>query len=156
MAGPRAAAALAVALALAACATNNACRQGLAVRSFPDGAPLMRVTLEEGDRFALSFRHSVTLRPIEERYVVEGGRIVQTAMLFDQHGPGLPDRAEPGLRWGREGDRFAVAMERPIERLVVRVAPAHDNRLMARRAIDLTQWGSRAVEIAPLACLDPT
>lgn len=151
----------------------------LEIRSVPDGAVLDRVPAPDG-RFALSFRHSVTLRPVIDRYAVAPGRAIrQTAAEFDQHGPGLPVDAEPGRPWQRRGDVWVVPLDRPIDRLVVRVDPTAENRLHAgaapasddRRpagaspppetspstgaAPDLTRWGRRAVEIVPVACDRP-
>lgn len=103
----------------------------LEIRSVPDGGTLDRIPVPDG-RFALSFRHSVTLRPVVDRYVVDpGGAIRQTAEEFDQHGPGLPASAEPGRPWQRRGDVWIVPLDRPIDRLVVRVDPAAENRLYA-------------------------
>jgi hypothetical protein len=60
--------------------------------------------------------HSVTRTPVDERYRVERGTIVQTRLRFEQHGPGLPTEADAGGTWTREGGAYVVTMERRLAR----------------------------------------
>jgi hypothetical protein len=118
------------------------------------GAPLARVPLPAGGDFALVHTHSVTLRPVEARYVVRGNAIVQTAEVFDEHGPGMSTAPGPGERLDtvREGGstRFVLHMQRPIPRLVVRLHERPAFRLdVAGHGIDLGQWRTRSVELRP-------
>lgn len=152
----RLAAALAVAPLLAAQARAVPdCPSELRLLVRPEGRELARTGLDREGGFTLSFRHSVTLRTVVERYRIEDGRIVQIEQSFDSHGPGLPDRAEPGLVFVREGDRFRVLMHRPIERLLLRPLAASENRLEAGARIDLWTLGAPALELAPAPCPAP-
>ncbi len=150
------AAGLAVALATPAAGQGRAenCAASLAVRAFPDGNELARVALNgTAPAFTLTYRHSVTLTMVESRYTVEDGRVVHLAEAFADHGPGLAgNAAAPGARWERRNGRFILHERRVIERLVLRVHRDHGNRLDAAGPLDLTRWGNRALEIAPMPC----
>jgi hypothetical protein len=129
-----------------------ACPDELVLLARPAGVELARVGLDETGGFALSFRHSVTLRTVVDRYRIEDGKIVQIEQLFDSHGPGLPDVAGPGLAHEREGERFRVRLHRPIERLLLRVNPESENRLEAATRLDLAELGAGPLELVPVPC----
>lgn len=120
----------------------------LALRGFPGGEPLAQVPLAQPE-FALRYTHSVTLRPVESRYEIRNGRIVQTAEVFDEHGPGMATEPLPGERFERDGARFVLSMRRPIERLIVSVQRLPAQKLVSGGdAIELMRFGERALEIA--------
>jgi hypothetical protein len=132
---------VAVLLATAACV--------LALRAFPTGAPLATVPLPHAG-FALRYTHSVTLRPVESRYAIHNGRIVQTAEVFDDHGPGMATAPLAGERFERIGARYVLTMQRPVEPLIVRVQAGTAQTLVAGDdALELARFGERAVLIAP-------
>ncbi len=143
--------ALAAVLAAAARA-ETPCPGELVLLARPAGVELARVALDPEGGFALAFRHSVTLRTVVDRYRIEDWKIVQIEQLFDAHGPGLPDAAGPDEAFVREGDRFRVRMRRPIERLLMRLDPAAENRLLAARPLELAPLGAGALELAPVPC----
>ncbi len=154
--------ALALALALLAPDGASAAPCTIEIRDFrAASAPLARLALPPDRSFALRFVHSVTRRPVESRYVVRGGRIVQVAEMFDEHGPGLSSAAaDAGERWERvvtkAGPRFVLHMNRAIPQLVVRVQPVARQRLAAGGAeIALARWSPIAVELRP-ACGVPS
>jgi len=64
---------------------------------------------------------------------------VQTAEVFDQHGPGMATEPLAGERFDTERDergvRYVLTMQRPIERLVVRRAQATGANTPGRRPI---------------------
>lgn len=153
MSGAGRLAALAAAVPLAAAAAAD-CPAELRVLARPAGVELARLGLDAEGGFALSFRHSVTLRRVIERYRIEDGRIVQIEQIFDSHGPGLPDAAGPDLAIVREGERFRAIMRRPIDRLLLRAVPESENRLEAQGSLDLTRLGAPALELVPAACPD--
>ena len=133
-------------------AANVAAACALEVADARDGTRLVRVPLPADGSFALRYTHSVTLRPVESRYVVRDSRIVLTAEVFDAHGPGMASEAQPGERWETrhtaDGPRFVLHTERPVPRLVVRLHPLPAFKLgVGTRTIDLSSWGTRAVEI---------
>lgn len=146
------AASAAVALLAGVARAEPPCPAVLRVLARPAGSELARLGLDPEGGFALSFRHSVTLRTVIDRYRVEDGRIVQVELIFDAHGPGLPDVAGPDLRFLREGERIRVAMHRPIERLLLRPSPESENRLEGAGVLELASLGSGAIELAPVPC----
>ena len=118
------------------------------------GQRLTRVPLAVERGFALTYTHSVTLRAVESRYAVRANGIVQTAEIFDEHGPGMSASPAAGewleVQHGGEGSRFVLHMARPIERLVVRLHERPAFRLAAGdRSLALDQWRTRSVEIRP-------
>jgi hypothetical protein len=145
----------AAALLLAAAA---AC--ALDVLDSPAGTRLARVPLPDDGAFALRYTHSVTLRPVESRYRVQAGRVVQTAEAFDAHGPGMASEAQPGERWETQatdaGPRFVLHMARPLPHLVVRLHPLPAFSLHAgAQTLDLGRLGARAVELRPSCAAEP-
>lgn len=155
--------ALALALALLAPAGASAAPCAIEIRGFRTAsAVLARIALPQSHTFALRFVHSVTRRPVESHYVVRGGRIVQVAEIFDEHGPGLASAAaNAGERWERvvtkSGARFVLHMNRAIPRLVVRVQTVARQRLVADGAeIALVRWAPNAVELRPSCGIPPT
>ncbi len=135
-----------------AAAAEPSCPSELVLFARPAGAELARVSLDPEGGFGLAFRHSVTLRTVVDRYRIEDGKIVQIEQIFDAHGPGLPDAAGPDQAFVREGDRFRVLMHRPIDRLLLRLDPAAENRLLAAVALPLSSFGAAALELAPAPC----
>lgn len=139
-------------LGLAAAAVAAAC--ALEVRSVPQGDVLARVPLAER-AFALRYTHSVTLRPVESRYELRGGQIVQTAEMFDEHGPGMATEPLQGERLDTVRDaagvRYVMRMQRPIGHLIVRVHRLPAQTLVVReRTLELTRFGERALELTPV------
>jgi len=127
-------------LSLAAC---------LSITAGHDATPLASVAVPAGQpSFAISYVHSVTQSPVEERYRIDGPTVVQTAILFSEHGPGLPTAADAGGRFGREGDRFIVTMRRPLDAIPMRVHRAQSPTLVVDgRTQDLAAWGNRALTL---------
>lgn len=139
---------------LAAAAAPLAC---LSLASHPEGAPLARVEAARGT-FTITYVHSVTRTPVDERYHVDGTAIVETEIRFRQHGPGLPTEADPGGSWRRDGDAFVVTMERRFDAIPMRVHADQQWRLAVDgdpRPVNLAQWGNRAIALSarPGACL---
>ena len=131
----------------------------LTLASNPDGKPLGQVEAAGASpAFAIRYVHSVTRTPVEERYRLDGASIVQTAIRFTQHGPGLPTEADADGTWRREGDTFVVSMHRRFDTIAMRVHADQSPRLAVEgdpRAVDLAQWGNRSLALAarPGACL---
>ena len=121
--------------------------------SHPDGKPLAQVEAPRGT-FSIAYVHSVTRTPVDERYRVERGVIVQTRLRFEQHGPGLPTEADAGGTWTREGGAYVVTMQRVLDRIAMRVHADQKPRLAVDgdpRAVDLAQWGNRAIALSARA-----
>lgn len=135
-----------IALAFSATAAS-ACPAGVAVVRVADGKVLFSSQAKE---FELVYRHSVTLTPVISHYRLDATGIVQTEERFSAHGPGV---ASAGEGWHREGGQFVLPLERPIERLILRSAPQHENRLIVNDvAIDLFRWPREPLEVKPLLC----
>jgi hypothetical protein len=121
--------------------------------SHPDGKPLAQVEAPRGT-FAISYVHSVTRTPVDERYRVAQGDIVQTRLRFEQHGPGLPTEADAGGTWSRDGDAYVVTMARELHAIAMRVHADQKWRLAVDgdpRPVDLAQWGNRAISLSARA-----
>ncbi|MFN3614314.1 MAG: DUF1850 domain-containing protein [Rubrimonas sp.] len=125
-----------------------ACPLGLAVVRVADGVELARV---DAASFTLEWRHSVTLTMVRDVYVLSPeGRIRQVEERFAAHGPGM---AHDGAGWRREDGEFVLPLDRPLDRLILRAAPEHRNRLRAGGAdIDLTLWSGQPLELKPVPC----
>ncbi len=143
-AAPRAA--LLVACALTAPTALAAC---LSLSSFPDGLVLSRVPLPpDSPTFALTYVHSVTRTPVAEEYSAIGGELVETEIRFEQHGPGMPTEADSGGTFSRSDGKFVVTMDRHFPMIVMRVHADQSPRLVVgMRAMDLAQWGNRALSL---------
>ena len=129
---------------------NGAC---LTLASHPDGATLSLLALPAGDAtFAITYVHSVTRTPVEERYRISGSEIIESEIRFEQHGPGLPTEADPGGTFARSDGRFIVTMDRHFPEIVMQVHADQSPRLSAgSRSIDLAQWGNRALTLGVVA-----
>jgi len=137
-------------MALAAC---------LELASHPDGAALLQMALASpAPDFAITYMHSVTRTPVEERYRVDGATIIETQMTFSQHGPGLPTAADAGSTMRTVDGRMVVTMARSFDAIVMRVHADQSPQLhVVGRATDLAAWGNRALLLraVPGACSAP-
>ena len=130
-------------------AADAAC---LTLASHPEGAPLAQVLAPGASpSFTITYLHSVTRTPVEERYRVDGATIVETEIRFEQHGPGLPTEADAGGTWRREAARYVVTMDRRFASIAMRVHADQSPRLAVAgdpRAVSLAQWGNRALALS--------
>jgi hypothetical protein len=125
----------------------------LELASHPDGATLQRIALPApAPDFAITYIHSVTRTPVEERYRVDGAAIVETQIAFSQHGPGLPTAADAGSTMRMVDGRIVVTMARSFDAIVMRVHADQSPQLQAAgRATDLAAWGNRALLLRAVA-----
>jgi hypothetical protein len=92
--------------------------------------------------------HSVTRTPVLERYEIAGAEIVETELRFEQHGPGLPTEADAGGTLTVSDGGFVVTMNRRFVAFVMQVHADQTPRLVVdTRAMDLAQWGNRALAL---------
>jgi len=143
--------ALAVALTTPGSAWALAGASCIALLAVDGGAPLAVVELAGPQHaFHVTYVHSVTLTPVDERYVVDGNRIVQTEIRFVEHGPGLPTAPDAGGTFEERDGAFVVRGHREFDRIVMRFDAAQRPVLSTSAAtLDLARWGRRAVAIAP-------
>jgi len=115
--------------------------------SHPDGAPLAQFATGSDDpNMVVTYVHSVTRTPVEERYRIEGDTIVQTGIRFAQHGPGLPTQPDEGGSFERRDGQFVVTMQRRFDVIVMRVHADQSPRVTAGgQTADLAAWGNRAL-----------
>lgn len=128
---------------------SRMCSEGrLAVVGLRDG--LTRIELP-ARVFTLTWRHSVSLTPVEADYILEqDGGIVQTEERFVAHGPGM---AYDGEGWIERDGEMVLPLHRPVPRLILRTAPEHENRLIVGdQMIDLTRWPATPLEILSPDC----
>jgi hypothetical protein len=135
---------------LAANVAQAAC---LTLASYPDGASLAHFAVAADDpTFTVTYVHSVTKTPVDERYRIDGDTIIETEIRFEQHGPGLPTEADAGAQWTRRDGRYVVTMSRRFGPIVMRVHADQKPALaIATQSVDLAQWGNRAVALAATA-----
>ncbi|MBK5927548.1 DUF1850 domain-containing protein, partial [Rhodobaculum claviforme] len=124
-----------LAVLLATLAAPAAACPAVAVVRLADGAEVARLPAPHG--FALRHIHSVTLTEVEARYTLApDGTLRQTEERATDPGPGM-DHTAP-MR--TEGGALVTPLDRPVARLVLRAAPAWDNRLIAgATTLDLTR-----------------
>ena len=56
----------------------------------------MRIRVNDGDEFSISYIHSVHVSPVTEFFEIRHGQIVLTATEFKTFGAGMPTEIEPG------------------------------------------------------------
>ena len=128
----------------------------LAVATLPDERPVALLTLHDTPpTFAITYLHSVTRTPVEERYQVEGAGLVQTEMRFEQHGPGLPTEADAGGTFTTEDGRFVSRMSRRFDGIRMRVHRDQRPTLSSGGGqVDLSRWCDRGLMVVPVDCPD--
>jgi hypothetical protein len=116
-----------------------------------DGRAL--ATIAAADDFVVRYMHSVTRTPVEERYRLDGGAIVQTELRFSEHGPGLPTQSDAGHAFLRTAAGFVVTMERRFDAIAMRVHADQSPELSTgMQRLDLTAWGNRALVVSAAGC----
>ena len=128
-------------------------RAACVVVASPDGAPLAHIGVDDRDpTFRIAYVHSVTRTPVEERYRIDGERIVETEIRFVEHGPGLPTAPDAGGTFERHDGQFVMRGDRHFDTIVLRVHADQQPTLAAgKQRIDLARWGNRALSLKALA-----
>ena len=143
----------AAALALGATSASAGC---LAVTTVPEGRALAALAVPAATpTFDITYVHSVTHRLIVDTYRIDGGALIKTSIVFDQHGPGLPTAPDEGQTWTERDGHFVVTLARRFDHLRIRVQRDQSWRLViGDKPVDLVQWGNRAIEVRAMACSD--
>ena len=76
----------------------------LEIRGTFSGEVYGKWPLEEGEKFAIEFIHSVNQSPVRETFRVEGNMIRLHSLRFYSFGAGIPDRLEEGWEMRRDGE----------------------------------------------------
>ncbi|MFZ5816094.1 MAG: DUF1850 domain-containing protein [Bacillota bacterium] len=110
----------------------------LSVRRSRGSGLVWAVRAGPGQSFTLRWTHTVTLRPVEERYEILEGRLHLRRMVFDQYGPNLPAGPEEGTVWRVEGDRWVVTGYRiAVEQLHLGLSHIDHRLVVGDRELDL-------------------
>lgn len=124
----------------------------LSLTTVPDGRVLALLPVA-APTFDVTYIHSVTHTPVVETYRVDRGTLVETAIVFEQHGPGLPTEPDPGQTWADRDGHFVVTLDRRFQTIRMRVHRDQSPQLaIGARRIDLAGWGNRAIELHAAAC----
>jgi hypothetical protein len=109
----------------------------LEVRHGETGRLLWEQKVVAGDRFTVSFLHSVARSQVDETYVVEaGGRMVLTESVYYSFGAGLPFDLDPGQKFElRDGQLFLTGLNRQIGELWLAVGTIARHQLIVRGEI---------------------
>ena len=129
----------------------------VAVDAAPGGERLASIALDSARAsFVVTYVHSVTRTPVDESYRVEGHALEQTGIAFSEHGPGLPTQPDPGQTWTDVDGRFRLTLARHFDAIRMRVHRDQSPTLTVDgRAIDLSQWGNRAIALHAARCEAP-
>ncbi len=129
----------------------------LELASHPDGAALARMEVPTAaPEFTITYMHSVTRTPVEERFAIDGTTLVETQMTYLVHGPGLPTAADVGGSMSIVDGSHVVAMARRFDTFVMRVHADQSPQLhVAGQALRLTTWGDRALSLRAIASTCP-
>ena len=136
---------------LAAAAPASACE--LVLSAHRTGVELRRLPLDAAaPELRIAFEHSVLGTTVTDRYrFTPQARLVEER--FTGEGYGLPYAAGPGEQLERVGAGWRLALDRPVQPLVVRPLPAQHMRLMlAGGELLLSKLSDQAIEIKAHGC----
>lgn len=104
-----------------------------------DGVLFYAVPVPPGERFALTWVHTVSRRPVTETFrVAPDGRLELLEMTYDAYGANLPAGPEGGTTFHIEGDRWRVTGYRvALNRLDLAVGPFGHELTTAGRTWDM-------------------
>jgi hypothetical protein len=125
----------------------------LSIVAHPGGPALASIPVAgSSPAFTVSYVHSATRTPVDERYRIAGDVIVQDAIAFSTHGPGLPTEPDAGGRFEQRDGRFVMTMRRRMPSIVMRVHADQSPRLVAAGSThDLAAWGNRSLALSATA-----
>lgn len=73
------------------------------------GRELFSRPAPDGSRFAIRYRHSVALSPVEDWFSVSGGCIYLEKTVYQDFGAGLPHQPGPGQRMYTENGKVVIS-----------------------------------------------
>lgn len=99
------------------------------------GALLWSAPAAEGMTFAIRYRHSVALTPVEDWFAVVGGVLELQRSVYQDFGAGLPHTPEQGQSMRFEGGRVVMdGYRRPLPSFDVRVGRVAQHTLLLNDA----------------------
>ncbi len=123
----------------------------LCLYSFPENEAVQTYQLPDTGRFALSFIHSVSGTPVVDQYRLTANTMTQTAEIFEAHGAGLPSLRNEldASDFRHENGKFILELNRPIDKLIVRVQSEYDNTLLINtKSIELATLGHTVLRLS--------
>lgn len=95
------------------------------------GRELFSRPAPEGSRFAIRYRHSVALSPVEDWFSVSGGCIYLEKTVYQDFGAGLPHQPGPGQRMYTENGKVVISgYHMPLPSFDVRVGRVANHTLL--------------------------
>lgn len=111
----------------------------LTVRHIVGWFPVWAFPAASGDRFQLTWTHTVSQRLVSEAFFIDSRhRLCLKEMVFDELGPGLPSYSEDGTVWTfKDGKAVVTGYDRCWERLNLGVSPLGHRLEVADSNLDL-------------------
>lgn len=106
-----------------------------------NGNRIFSTQIKSGDRFSLSYIHSIQLSPVTENFEIDQDHhIILTDMTFSDHGAGLPYNAFCGV-FSTQNGKFRISnMNMPFSEINLRVGREYDNVfIMGNRTVNLSE-----------------
>lgn len=75
------------------------------------GAPLAAYRLAPGERFSVTFVHSVNKSPVTDVYEVRDGRLYAVETVYDGFGAGMETTLQPGEHLSYRGGEMVVTFD---------------------------------------------
>lgn len=95
------------------------------------GKELFSRPAPDGSRFAIRYRHSVALSPVEDWFSVSGGCIYLEKTVYQDFGAGLPHQPGPGQRMYTENGKVVISgYHMALPSFDVRVGRVADHTLL--------------------------
>lgn len=114
------------------------------------GRELFSRSVPDGSRFAIRYRHSVALSPVEDWFNVSGGCIYLEKTVYQDFGAGLPHQPGPGQRMYTENGKVIISgYHMPLPSFDVRVGRVANHTLL------LPEEGGALQEIPLNSLLEP-
>ena len=87
--------------------------------------------VEEGDTFAVTFRHSVNKSDVTEIYEIRDGAVWLTGCVYYSFGAGVAEVLDPGweLSYGDNGEMILSGIHMEMTNLIYRVGTVYDHIL---------------------------
>lgn len=113
---------------LASCGQRD---QSLVLKNAGTGEVYLKLPVEEGDAFSVTFTHSINRTDETEVYEVRQGKIRLTGCIYYDFGAGVATEMEGGwkLSYGEDGSMIISGIDREIPDLIYVVGTVSDHTL---------------------------
>lgn len=134
-------------LLIGGCATKES---ELVLRSGKTGEVFARYPLSEGDRFTVTFIHSVNQKPYSDTYQIEQGKIYVEETRYAEFGAGVQTELNAGetLSTGKNGEIVVSNIHKEIPHLSYIVGTVSDHILtMGKKKVSLRDLCGRNANV---------